>query len=102
MPQSLVHSRYKQRRSIDTLCEGQQKFPDVLVLSTGFLWRIIRLRLEERPPIWKVAPIILNKQPTRGGPPALGLGEMLTTPRHKNLSTAWTDPLVLHKQRNKT
>ena len=43
-------------------------------------WRVLRLRIEERPPIWRVAANILNKQPTRGGPPAWGLGEVLTTP----------------------
>jgi len=25
-------------------------------------WRVLRLRIEERPPIWKVAANILNKQ----------------------------------------
>jgi hypothetical protein len=36
--------------------------------------------------IWKVATNILNKQsgqPTRGGPPAWGLGVRLTTPHRK-------------------
>jgi hypothetical protein len=45
-------------------------------------WRVLRLRMEERPPIWRVAANKLNKQcgqPTRGGPPAWGLGEVLTT-----------------------
>jgi hypothetical protein len=37
--------------------------------------------------IWSVAANILNKQsqPTRGGPPAWGLGELLTTPHLKKL-----------------
>ena len=46
-------------------------------------WRVLRLRMEERPPIWRVAANKLNKQsrkPTMGGPPAWGLGEALTTP----------------------
>jgi hypothetical protein len=36
--------------------------------------------------IWRVAASILNSygQPTRGGPPALGLGEELRTPHRKN------------------
>jgi hypothetical protein len=45
-------------------------------------WRVLSLRMEERPPIWRVAANKLNKQsgqPTRGGPPAWGLGEVLTT-----------------------
>jgi hypothetical protein len=33
--------------------------------------------------IWRVAANILNKQPTRGGPPAWGLGVGLTTPHRK-------------------
>jgi hypothetical protein len=40
--------------------------------------RLLGLRMEERPPIWRVAASILNKQSrksTRGGPPAWGLGE---------------------------
>jgi hypothetical protein len=44
--------------------------------------------MEERPPIWRIAANILNKQsrkPTRGGPPAWGLGDVLTSHR-KNVS----------------
>jgi len=42
--------------------------------------------MEERPPIWRVAANILNKQSRtaeRGGLPVLGLGEVLTTPHRK-------------------
>ena len=42
--------------------------------------------MEERPPIWRVAVNKLNNQhgqPTRGGPPAWGLDEVLTTPLRK-------------------
>ena len=49
-------------------------------------WRVLRLRMEERPPIWRVAANILNKQSRtaeRGGLPVLGLGEVLTTPHRK-------------------
>jgi len=53
-------------------------------------WRILRLRREERPPIWRVATDILNKQggqPTRSGPPVWGLGEVLTTPQRINVAS---------------
>ena len=49
-------------------------------------WRILRLRTEERPTIWRVAVNKLNKQPRtadEGSPSAWGLGEVLTTPLHK-------------------
>ena len=61
-------------------------------------WRVLRLRMEERPPLWRVAVNKLNKQPrtadgisslgqpTMGGPPAWGLGEVLTTPLLKKLA----------------
>jgi len=42
--------------------------------------------MEERPPIWRVAANKLNKQPRtadKGGPPAWGLDEVLTTPLRK-------------------
>jgi hypothetical protein len=47
-------------------------------------WRVLRLWMEERPPIWRVAVNILNKESTRGGLPAWGLGEVLKTPHRKN------------------
>jgi len=40
--------------------------------SVTTAWRVLRLRMEEWPPIWKVAATILNKQLgqlTMGGPP---------------------------------
>ena len=46
-------------------------------------WRVLRLRIEERPPIRSVAANKLNKQSRTadgGGPPAWGLGEVLTNP----------------------
>jgi len=53
-------------------------------------WRVLRLRMEEWPPIWRIAVNILksvsHRQPTRGGPPAWGLGEVLTTPHCENVS----------------
>jgi len=45
--------------------------------------------MEEQPPIWRVAVNILNKQSQtadRGGPPAWGMGEVLTTPHRENAS----------------
>jgi hypothetical protein len=49
-------------------------------------WRVLSLQMEERPPIWRVAVNKLNKQPrqpTRGGPPAWGLGKVITNPLRK-------------------
>jgi len=49
-------------------------------------WRVLRLRMEERPPIWRSAANILNNQSRKddkGGPPAWWLGEVLTTPHRK-------------------
>ena len=46
-------------------------------------WRVLRLWMEERPPIWRVAANKLNKQSRtaeKGDPPDWGLGEALTTP----------------------
>jgi hypothetical protein len=47
-------------------------------------WRVLRLRMEERPPYMeRIYWISSRGQSTRGGPPACGLGEVLTTPRRK-------------------
>src|SRR5215469_6156425 len=46
-------------------------------------WRVLRLRTEERLPIWRVAANILNKQSRtadEGWSSSLGFGEVLTTP----------------------
>ena len=46
-------------------------------------WRVLRLRMEERPPIWRVAANISNKQlrtADKGSIPASGLGEVLASP----------------------
>jgi len=40
--------------------------------------------MEERSPMWNATVNILNNQSKRGGPPAWGLGIVLTTPHHKN------------------
>jgi hypothetical protein len=49
-------------------------------------WGVLRLRMKERPPIWRVAVNKLNKQPRTaggGGPPAWELGELLKIPLRK-------------------
>ena len=46
------------------------------------LSKILRLRMEERPSDMEGS----SRGPTRGGPPAWGLGEVLTTPQRKKLS----------------
>ena len=51
-------------------------------------WPAPRLRVEERPPIRRVATNILNMQlrtANKSGPPALRLGEVVRTPHRKNL-----------------
>ena len=75
-------------------------------------WRVLTLRIEERLPIWKVAANIYwinsSRQPTRGGPPAWGLGEVLTTThgekrnhiakQSKNKPLTWTDTVMRPEQ----
>jgi hypothetical protein len=52
---------------------------DKWVPVTRTQW-VLRLRMEERSPMWRVA-----RQLTRGSTPAWGLGEVLTTPHLKNV-----------------
>jgi len=50
-------------------------------------WRVLRLRTEERPPTWRVAANILNKQSRtvdEGWSSKWGLGEVLTMPQREN------------------
>ena len=50
-------------------------------------WRVLRLRMEERPLICRVPASILNKQSRtadKGMPSRLGLGEVLTNPHGRN------------------
>ena len=50
-------------------------------------WRVLSLRVEERPAIWRVAVYILNKQlwtADKGWSSSLGLGQVVTIPHHKN------------------
>ena len=57
-------------------------------VSVTLALRVLRLRMEERPPIWRVAANILNKQsrtPDKGWSSSLGVGRGGTTPRRKNV-----------------
>ena len=63
-------------------------------------WCVPSLRVEERPPIWRVAANILNKlsrTADKGWSSSLGLGEVLTSPRRKNWLSyeTWTLASVL-------
>jgi len=52
-------------------------------------WRVLRLRMEERSPLGRVAANILKKQsgqPTSSSPPTWESGEVLTTPHRKNFT----------------
>jgi hypothetical protein len=50
-------------------------------------WRVLRLQMEETPSRYggkqRIYGISSRGQPTRGGPPAWGLGVRLTTPHRK-------------------
>jgi hypothetical protein len=72
-------------------------------------WLVRRLRMDERPLIWRVAANIFNKQlrtAEKCGPPVWGLVEALTIPQLKiglvtkriHVPRAWTDPLVRPQQ----
>jgi len=61
-------------------------------------WRVLRLSMEERPPIRRVGANVLNKQSRtadKGWSYSLGLGEVLTTPHYKKY------PVTNHSQRPK-
>jgi len=62
---------------------GLDEFSDKWVPVTT-AWRVLRLRMEERPPIWRIHWISSRGQSTSGGPPAWGLGEVPTTPSRQN------------------
>ena len=53
------------------------------------VWRVLRLQMEERSQVWRGAANIFKKQSQtadKGSPPALGSGEVLTTPPRQNIS----------------
>jgi hypothetical protein len=57
------------------------------LVSVSTTWRVLRLRMEKRPQIWRVAAniwISSSAQSTRGAPQAWDVGEVLTTPHRKN------------------
>jgi len=64
-------------------------------------WRVFRVWMEERPPIWRVAGNTLNKQPwttNKGWSSSLGVG-LLTVKtsivtKHMHVPWTWTNPLV--------
>ena len=65
------------------LCVAQRRDKWVPVTTA---WRVLRLRMEERPAIWRVAVSILIRQSRtadKGWSSSLGLGEVLTTPHRK-------------------
>src|SRR5215469_15581063 len=76
-------------------------------------WRVLRLRMEERPPIWRVTANILNKQSQtadKGWSSSLGVGRgannsSLKTKFCYEIFTekprAWTDTLLRPKQRKR-
>jgi hypothetical protein len=69
-------------------------------------WRALRLRMEERPPIRRVAVNKLNKQPRtvdEGWSSSLGVGEMLTTPlrRKRMLRITHVETLPLETKNTK-
>jgi hypothetical protein len=73
-------------------------------------WRVLRLRMEERPPIWRVAANIWNKQfrtADKGWSSSLGGWERCRqllivktgfVTKHEHLPRAWTDTAVRPEQ----
>jgi len=55
----------------------------ILLPTPWFSKRVLRLRVEERPSVWREAANSSRGQPTRGGPQAWGLVEALTFPHRK-------------------
>ena len=77
-------------------CVGKQSAhllePLVKQVWVTTAWRVLRLQMEERPPIWRVAANKLNKQSRtadKGWSSSLGLGEALTTPPHGKKKLLW-------------
>ena len=78
-----MHGKKKHQ---NTFCNRKNRVKWVPVTKT---WPVLRLRMEKRPQIWRVAANILNKKSwtaDTGSPPAWGLGDVLTTPHYQNVS----------------
>ena len=76
-----------------TMCGYLTAQHDVWVPDTT-AWCILRLWMEERPLMWRVAAKMLNKQSRtadKGCSSSIGLGKVLTTPHHKNWPCYKTD-----------
>ena len=61
-------------------------------------WHVLRLRMEERPPIWRVAANILNKQSRTAGKQrssSFGVGRSANNSSPKNWLRYETDTIVL-------
>jgi len=61
-------------------------------------WRVQRLQMEERPPIWRVAANTLNKQlqtDNMGWYSSLGVRDVLTTPHRKKMPCYETSTIAL-------
>ena len=62
--------------------------PDTYWVPVTTAWRVLRLRIEERPPLWRVAANILNKQSRtadEGWSSSLGVGRGANNPSRKTL-----------------
>jgi len=66
---------------------GSLTEPSIRLSSPLYALHAVPISFEKRPPIWRVAANILNKQTRRaekrGGPPAWVLGVVLTNPHRK-------------------
>jgi hypothetical protein len=61
---------------INDICQTKQRSRSGKWVPVISVWRVLRLRVEGRPPIWRVVANILNKHSRTadgGGPPAWGL-----------------------------
>jgi hypothetical protein len=83
----------QRRRRRKNQCRKVQKVADTKRACINFslilasIWRVPGLRMEERPPVWRVAANIFNKQSRTadmGWSSSLGVGEGLTTPHCEN------------------
>jgi len=75
-----VQTHYKKSEMRETPvcfnCSSNLLWPVVMWVAVTTAWRVLRLRIEERPPVWRVAANILNKQSRTadtGWSPSLGV-----------------------------